>query len=421
MRKRSLEIAGEDRRLAAFAAAREQVREQRLQHGEALRRHRPCGPLGAVVDVGCRRLLGERRRLAAVRLLHGAERARDLAPQRRRLDRHGAPVLAQHPRGEQRDRRVLGDEDVVLETTGLAVGALDPPGGVARDLDPRLAGDVADLPRRPAAVLLDVEVGGRAEVALAPRGEANVAADARDAELLPALVVEVLADDVPDAVVGQKRERVHRPLGERVARDRVVRELDRPLLRDRALELRQPAGHLDGVVGVADLDADGGLRRQLAEAGPAEREVLQREPQRLRVGELAVEEKERRLERGELLVAELELREEVLLRAQRVELLAGELVPLRVERHAEPDELRAVRVEAARERLVRHLGVALDVRLDVAGRERPPLRHQEGDERELPDQLVGVVAHSDEPSRSPLWKGRSCGLVTAKCGIWRCR
>src|SRR5205809_406650 len=83
--------------------------------------------------------------------------------------------------------------------TGPAVRTLNPPRGVAGDLDARLAGDLADLPRRPAAVLVDVEVRRRPEVAFAPRGEADVAADARDAELLPPLVVEVLADHVPDA------------------------------------------------------------------------------------------------------------------------------------------------------------------------------------------------------------------------------
>ena len=42
--------------------------------------------------------------------------------------------------------------------------------------------------------------------------------------------------------------------------------------------------------------------RRLREAGPAEREVLQREPQRLGVGELALEQVERRLQRRELVV-----------------------------------------------------------------------------------------------------------------------
>ena len=127
--------------------------------------------------------------------------------------------------------------------------------------------------------------------------------------------------------------------------------------------------------------------------GAAEREVLQRKPQRLGVGETTFEQEEAGLQRGQLLVVELELGQEVALRAQRVQLFAGELVALRVERHAECDELRAVRVEAARERLVAHLLIALDVRLDVARRQRAPLRHQERDQRELANQLVGVMTH----------------------------
>ena len=177
------------------------------------------------------------------------------------------------------------------------------------------------------------------------------------------------------------------------SRDRPVLELDRPLLRNRRLHLAQPARELGGIVGIADLDALGDLGRRVPEAGAAEREVLEGETERLGVGELALEEIQARLEGGELVVRELELGEEVVLRAQRVELLAGELVALRLERHAEREQLRAVGVEAPRERLVRHLGVPLDILLDVARRQRAPVRHQEGDERELPDQLVGVVRH----------------------------
>ena len=141
-----------------------------------------------------------------------------------------------------------------------------------------------------------------------------------------------------------------------------VAELDRPLLRDRGLELRQAAGELGGVVRRAHAHALGRLGRRLREPGAPEREVLEREPERLRVGELALEVVERGLERRELVVVELEPVEEVVLRAERVQLFAGELVALRLEGHAERGELGAIGVEPARERLVGHLRVALDVR-----------------------------------------------------------
>src|SRR6185503_18705385 len=100
---------------------------------------------------------------------------------------------------------VLGDEDAVLELSRLAVGAPHPPGRVAAHLDPRRAGDIADLPRRPAAVQLDVEVRRRAEVALPPGRELDVAADAGDAERADVLAVEVVPDDVPEPIVAEER------------------------------------------------------------------------------------------------------------------------------------------------------------------------------------------------------------------------
>ena len=93
-----------------------------------------------------------------------------------------------------------------------AVGALDPPGGVGRDLDRGAADDVAELPFGAAAVVLDVELGRQPEVTLATRREADVGADARDAERADVVAVEIVADHVPRAVLGQQRVRVERPL-----------------------------------------------------------------------------------------------------------------------------------------------------------------------------------------------------------------
>ncbi len=263
----------------------------------------------------------------------GAERLGNLTPERIRFERDRAPVLPEDPRGELRQRGVTREEHPVFELARVAEGALDPPGRVAGELDPRFALDVADLPRRPAAVFVDVEVGRNPEVPLAARGEPDVAADARDAEGPDVLAVEILADHVPAAVVREQPVRVDRSLALAVTRDRVVRELDRALLRDGSLELPQPAGHLCRVVGVEHFDADGGLRGVVAEALAPEREVLERQPQRLGIGELPLEQIERGLESCELVVRQLQLGEEVVLRPEGVELLARELVALRLERH----------------------------------------------------------------------------------------
>ena len=343
------------------------------------------------------------------------------------------PSCRRIQRASSGERCVLGDEDVLLEPVARpVVDALDPPGGVGRDLDPRLALHVAELPLGAAAVALDVELGRQPEIALAPRRKANVRADARDPERADVLALEVVADHVPRAVLGQQRVRVERPLLLVVAVDRPVAELHRPLLGDGAFELAEAALQLGRVVGVAHLDAPGGAggrRREIARR-TAERQVLEREPEGLGVGEAALEEVEAGLERRELVVVELELRQEVALRAQGVELLAGELVTLRVERHAERHELGTVRVEAARERLVAHLLIALDVRLDVARCQRSPLRHQERDQRELANQFVGVVAHPEGSSladrlgaacaRRALLRSKDCRLHAATLLRSRC-
>src|SRR5439155_23687919 len=100
---------------------------------------------------------------------HVAKGLRDLAPELVRLERDRAPVLPENPRGELREGGELRDEDPVLQLSGVAERALDPPGRVARKLDARLADEVADLPRGPAAVDIDVEIRREAEVAFAPR------------------------------------------------------------------------------------------------------------------------------------------------------------------------------------------------------------------------------------------------------------
>src|SRR5439155_14764316 len=128
--------------------------------------------------------------------------------------------------------------------------------------------------------------------------------------------------------------------------------------------------------------------------GTAQGEVLKCQPQWLGVCELALEQVEAHLKRRQLVVGEVDRWQEVVLLSEVVQLLAGELVAAGGDRHAKALELGAVGVVAACERLVAHVRVALDVVLDVAGGDRPLFRHQVSDERELADELVGVVSQS---------------------------
>ncbi len=203
-----------------------------------------------------------------------------------------------------------------------------------------------------------------------------------------------MADDVPVAVVESKRVGVDRSLAGSGASWTPVAETNRSLLRDRRLELRQAARKLGRVVGRIDANALGRLGRRLPEAGASEREVLEGQTQGFRVGELPLEVVEGGLERGKLVVVQLEPVEEVVLGAECVQLLSRELVALGLERDAEGRQLGTIGVETTRERLVGHLAVPLDVRLHVTRGEQAALRHQERDERELPDELVGVVRHA---------------------------
>ena len=204
MWNRSTISLGRDERVVAFAAGGEQVGEECLQDGEALGHDRAGGSLPRCVDARDRSGRGELRRRFLVSFADGAQCVGHFPSELVGLDRDRPPVLAQDPGSELRQRRVAGDEDAVLQLSGVAECALDPPRGVARELDPRLADDVADLPRRPAAVLVDVELRRNPEVAFATCREADVTPDPRNAERADVLAVEILADHVPAAVVGEE-------------------------------------------------------------------------------------------------------------------------------------------------------------------------------------------------------------------------
>ena len=334
------DIGRGDDRVLLVAARGEQEGQERLQQPEPLRRHRPGRALGDRLRLPDRNLAGRPRWRTFVTRPYAAQAVGDLAPEIGRRDRHGTTVLAQNPRGEHRQARVRGDEDPVLEAPAAAERALDPPGRFGTNLDSGFTGLVAELPGGAPAKGVDVELRRDAEVALPAGREPDVATDSRDSERSGRATVEVVADDVPDAAIVEQTVWIEGALACLSARHRTVRELDGALLRDRGLDLRQPPGHLRRVVGVAHLHADSRARRCLVgRRGSTEREVLERQPERLCIGELAFEQVEAGLKGGQLVVGQIERGQEVALGAQGVELLARELVALRLERDAEVAKL----------------------------------------------------------------------------------
>ena len=174
---------------------------------------------------------------------------------------------------------------------------------------------------------------------------------------------------------------------------REVLELDPLAAVDRGVDLRQAARQLGAAGRRGDAEADRALGGRVERARAAPGDLLEREPQRLGVGELAVEQAERRLQGGELGVGELDRRQVERAARERVVLLLGEPVGRLVDAQvdAERVELRPVGVEAASEGVLRHVGVAFDVATDLRGGDRTPFRHQVGDQRELSDELLGVL------------------------------
>ena len=254
---------------------------------------------------------------------------------------------------------------------------------------------VAELPRRAAGELARIEVGRALEVVLGLGRVRDLAADPREPEDAHGVALVRVADEVELPALEQQVVRVDLAQPGLVALHRVVLELDPLAAVDRRVDLRQAGGELGAAGRGRDAEPDrlpqvGAERRRTAPG-----DLLEREPQRLGVGELAVEQHQGGLQRRALVVGEGDRRQVERLGRERVVLLLGEAVGRFVDRQvdAERVELGAVGVEAARERVLGHVRVALDVAPDLGCSHRPALGHQVRDQGELPDQLFGVFRH----------------------------
>ncbi len=276
----------------------------------------------------------------------------------------------------------------------LSEHLLHPPRDRRGEGDGRGLGGVGELPGRPVPVGREVEVPRRGEVVLGTRLEGDAPFDPREPEDPRRLTLVREPDDVPVPGGVQQAVRVDLALGTLVAPDGVVREPDRLAPADGRLDLREVGSDLRGVPGSEQVHGHGPRGVIVERARAAEGQVLQRKAQRLGVGELPLEEVEAGLERGQLRLVEVDRREVVALRREGVEIALERVVAraLDGEREAHRLELAAVGVEPAQERLLAHAAISLHVLVDLVGRDRPMLGHEEGDERELTNQLV-VVSH----------------------------
>ena len=302
--------------------------------------------------------------------------------------------------------------------------AFDLPGDPLGDQHFGHAPLLAELPVGAVGVGARVEVRRAAEVVLGLGRVGDLAADARQAEHADRLALVRVAEQVELAALEQQVVGVDAARAHLVALHRVVVEDDRLVAEDRRLDLRQARRELVAAGRGGDAERDRVLLGRPQRAGTPPGDLLQRQAQRLGVGEFAVEQAQRGLQRRELLVGERDRGQVEVLRAQRVVLLLGRPVggALDGQLDAQRFELGAVRVEAPRERVLVHAAVALHVAPDLQRRDRPALGHQVGDQRQLADQLLGVLCHRLQKIEARGERILARGLrALAICGLSRGR
>ncbi len=395
------DVGGEQLPLVAGRA--DQHPGQRDQPGEALGADHGLGlAVGAAAALG----VGDRRgtdRLGGLEVA-GVAAAEHLAAllglprQLRGLDDAGVLPPAEQPGDELPGGGELGGEDGALAELGVAVGggldlavlavvALDQPVDAVAQEDPRRARLRAHLPVRPRRVVAAIEASGRVEVVLGLARVGDLALDPREPEDPDGIPFVRVTDQVELAGAEDEVVRIDLAIHGRVPLHRVVAELDRLAARDRGLDLGEALGELPASRRGRHRHLDRGLLAVAERALAAPRDLLKGQPQGLGVGELAVEQRQRGAQGGELAVGELDGRQVVVLGRKRVQLGLEESLTRLVdlEGDAEALELGPVGVEAARERILVHRRVALDLLLDLERRNGAAVRHQERDQRELAD------------------------------------
>jgi hypothetical protein len=240
----------------------------------------------------------------------------------------GVSAQAKHPGDDAAWTRVAGEKDpaALVGLADLPVAAevpLDLPRDPLGDQDLGHALLLAELPVGAVGVRPWIEVGRPAEVVLGLSRVGDLAAYAREAEHANRLALVGVAEQIELTPLEQQVIGINPAGPHLVALHRVVVEQDRLVAEDRRLHLRQARRQLVTTGGRGDAECDGALLRGTQRAWTPPADLLQSKSQRLGVREFPVQQAERGLQRGELLVRERDRRQMEVLRPQRVVLLLG--------------------------------------------------------------------------------------------------
>ena len=217
---------------------------------------------------------------------------------------------------------------------------------------------------------------------LGPGTKGDSALDPREPETADVLALVGKAHEVPVPSEVHQAVGIHQALAALIATDAVVRKSDRLSTTDGRLDLREVHRNLGGVPVAQEIHRDGACRLVIERARTPERQVLQREPKRLGIGELTFQKVKAGMQRRGLFLGEVDLAQVVVVPDQRVEVTLKGVVVGAMDGQTDTEglQLAPVGVKPTQKRLVAHSAVAFDGFMNFGRRRRPSLCHQEGHE-----------------------------------------
>jgi hypothetical protein len=231
-----------------------------------------------------------------------------LGDERRRTGHVGMLAEAQRPGHQQARDRVgrrntwpwLPSSPISVHLAVAREVTLDLPGDALGDPDLAHVDRVAELPRDAVGEGARIEVGRALEVVLRLRRVPDLPADAREPEHPQGPALVRVPDEIELAALEQQLVRVHLARGGLPGLHREVLELDALAAVDRRVDLGEARTDVMAAGRRGDAEPDRALLGRPERARAPPRDLLQGEPQRLGVRELAVEQRQRGLQGRQL-------------------------------------------------------------------------------------------------------------------------